>query len=230
MRVGQGKIAVKSFAAAAAFLLLATHAVGAGAMPAGETEALIARMREHRAKFPAITADFTEEKTTHLLQKPLATSGTLAFEAPGKFRREVKGNNPSLTVSNGQKLWIYYPNFKEVELYTLGERSFFDDSIAALTAGLNFQNIGEFYRYEAFHESDSYRFVLQPKTAGIKRMLHELTVLVTPDFLIEKTEATLPKGDRVVTTYRNQKPGTVPESTFDFKPPVDAHITTPLGK
>ena len=187
-------------------------------------------MRTHRTSLPSLTADFTEEKTTHLLQKPITLTGTIAFETPNHFRREVKGNNPSLTVSNGKTLWIYYPNFKEAELYTIGVQSFFDDSIAALTAGLNFQNVGDFYRYDACLDGDAYRFVLKPKTAGLKRMLRELAVFIGPDFLIRKTDATLPKGDRVLTTYRNQKSVAVPAGTFDFKPPADARVSTPLGK
>src|SRR4051812_17048992 len=88
-------------AAAAAFAV--APAAGAELSPA-ETQQLMARLHEHRAKFPSLTADFTEEKTSHLLQKPLQSQGTLFFSAPNKFRRELKGNTPSIMVSNGQKL------------------------------------------------------------------------------------------------------------------------------
>ena len=202
----------------------------AAELSTAETEALLNKLQQHRAKFPSLTADFTEEKTTHLLANPLTSKGTLAFQVPNKFRRELKGNSPSLTVSNGQKLWIYYPNFKEAELYTLGERAFFDDSIAALTAGLNFQNVAAFYRTQAFREAAGYRLVLAPKSGGLKRMLRELSVWVDDDFKIQRTEATLPKSDHITTTYRNQRPVALPASTFEFTPPPDAHISQPLGK
>ena len=110
---------------------------------------MLARLQEHRAKFPSLTADFTEEKTTHLLNKPLVSEGSLSFQTPNKFRRELRGNNPSIMVSNGQRLWIYYPNLKEAELFVLGQRAFFDDAIEALTAGLNFQHVAEYYRTTA---------------------------------------------------------------------------------
>lgn len=224
------RIIVRSVLGAVALLFAIVSAAAQTALNPAEADALIARMREHRAKLPALTAEFAEEKTTHLLKRPVTSSGTLAFEAPNKFRREMKSPNPSLTVSNGQKLWIYYPNFKEAELYTLGARGFFDDSIAALTAGLNFQNISEFYRYEAFRDGDGFRFQLRPRSGGLKRMVRELTVFVTPDFFIRRTEAELPKGDRVVTIYRNQKSTPLPAATFEFRPPPDAHVSTPLGK
>jgi len=188
------------------------------------------RLQEHRAKFPSLTADFTEEKTTRLLQKPLVTRGTIAFSAPNRFRRDIKGANPSLTVCDGRQIWIYYPNFKEAEHYELGRHSFFDDSLAALTAGLNVQDIAKFYRYEAFREPSGYRLVLHPKTSGLKRIVRELTVWITEDFLIAKTQTTLPKGDRLVTTYSNQRAESVPASTFAFKPAAEVKVSTPLGK
>ena len=137
---------------------------------------------------------------------------------------------PSLTVSDGAKLWIYYPAFKEAELYTLGQRQFFDDSIAALTAGLNFQHVEQFYTCTAAREPDGYRLALIPRSGGLRRMVKELAVFVDSDFKIQRTEATLPKGDRMVTAYKNQRPTPLPASTFDFTPPADAHISQPLGK
>ena len=226
------KIKRKKRKALMAVLLLCgiAFASPAAELPLAESAALLEKLQGHRAKFPSLTADFTEEKTTHLLNKPLIGNGTIAFQIPNKFRRELKGSNPSTTVSNGEKLWIYYPNFKEAELYILGQRQFFDDSIAALTAGLNFDRVSDFYRFRAFREEHGYRLALTPKSGGLKRMVKELAVWVDDDFKIEKTEATLPKDDRIVTTYRNQKPTPVPATTFDFTPPADAHISQPLGK
>jgi chaperone LolA len=230
LKTSTGLLSHHGFGATLATALLLSVPLRANELSAADTAALIEKLKDHRRKFPALTADFTEEKTTRLLQKPLTTSGTLSFKAPNRFRREVKGANPSVTVCDGRELWIYYPNFKEAERYTLGQHSFFDDSIAALTAGLNFENIGEYYRYDAFSDGSGYRLVLRPKTGGLKRMLRELTVGIGGDYLIVHTEAALPKGDRVVTTYKNQRSQSVAESTFDFKPPADARVSTPLGK
>jgi outer membrane lipoprotein-sorting protein len=202
----------------------------AAELPPAETQALMKALQEHRQKFPSLTADFVEEKNTHLLTKPLISEGTISFQAPNKFRREVKGTSPSITVSNGQKLWIYYPSFKEAELYVLGQRAFFDDSIAALTAGLNFQRVDQFYSYKASREPDGYRLYLSPRGSGLKRMLKELTVTLDNEYHIQRTETTLPKGDHVITLFKNHHLAPLPPSLFDFTPPADAHISQPLGK
>jgi outer membrane lipoprotein-sorting protein len=213
-----------------ALLFVLTLSLRAAELSPAETQALMKNLQEHRAKFPSLSADFVEERTTHLLTKPILSEGNIAFQVPNKFRREVTGNSPSLTVSNGLKLWIYYPNFKEAELYTLGQKAFFDDSIAALTAGLNFQRVEQFYTYKAFREAPGYRLVLTPRGPGLRRMLKELTVSVGDDYKIERSETLLPKGDRIVTNYKNQRPTPLSPTIFDFTPPADAHISQPLGK
>lgn len=211
------------------FLLL-TLALRAADLTPAETQALLKNLQEHRAKYPSLSADFVEERTSHLLNKPITSEGNIAFQVPNKFRREVTGKSPSLTVSNGQKLWIYYPNFKEAELYTLGQKAFFDDSIAALTAGLNFQRVDQYYTVKAAHEDHGYRLVLTPRGSGLRRMVKELTVWVDDDYKIDRTETILPKGDRIVTAYKNQRPNPLSPGIFDFTPPADAHISQPLGK
>jgi len=68
------------------------------------------------------------------------------------------------------------------------------------------------------------------QVSEFKRMVKELVVWVDDDFKIQKTEARLPKDDRVVTTYRNQRPTPLPASTFEFTPPSGTEISQPLGK
>jgi len=211
-------------------LILFAASLSAAELPLAETQALLKTLEAQRAKSPSLTANFVEEKTTRLLSKPLVTEGTIAFQSPNKFRREVTGKSPSLTVSNGQKLWIYYPGFKEAELYTLGQKAFFDDSIAALTAGLNFNQIDKFFSYKATRETTGYRIQLTPRSSGLKRMVKELTVWIDNEAKVHRTETILPKGDRVETSYKNQRSTPLPASTFDFTPPTDARVSQPLGK
>jgi outer membrane lipoprotein carrier protein len=210
---------------------ITTRAFAATELSPPERAALLQQLRELHAKQPSLESDFTEQKTTHLLNKPITTEGTVWFHAPDKFKREVRGKNPSITVSNGKTLWIYYPNFKEAETYALGQRQFFDDSISALNAGLNFQRIDEFYNFRAFREGDgSLRLELTPRRPNLRRIVEQLILFLDSDFHPQRTELTLPKGDHLTTVYKNPRRAPLPASTFEFTPPPDAHVSRPLGK
>jgi chaperone LolA len=199
-------------------------------LSAPERAAFLKQMQESRAKAPSMQAEFTEERTSHLLNKPIVSEGVVAFQVPDKFRREIKGANTSLTVCDGKTLWLYYPNFKEVEIYALGQQKFLDESINALTAGLNFDRIDEFYQLRSFREDDSYRLVLTPKRTNLKRVMQHLTVWMDADLTVRKTDLLLAKGDRVVTNFKNTHRSPLPATNFEFKPPADAHVSRPLGK
>ena len=63
-------------------------------------------------------------------------------------------------MSDGQQLWIYYPKFKSAEHYSFGKRSPLDAGIAALTAGLNLENIEATYHISASKQNEGYQLDL----------------------------------------------------------------------
>ncbi|MEI6562025.1 MAG: outer membrane lipoprotein carrier protein LolA [Verrucomicrobiota bacterium] len=217
--------------ALAALCIPLAAAQAAEPLPPPERTALLARLQELHAKHPCFAATFSEQRTSRLLKKPLTSTGSIAFEIPNKFRREMSGSNPSLTVSDGHELWIYYPNFKEAEQYTLGKRAIFDDALAALTAGLNFARVEEFYQLEITpEEGGGYRIVLTPHRSNLKKIVAQLVVSLDKELDVLRTELTLPKGDQVVTTYTAARRDPIAASTFEFVPPAGANISRPLGK
>ena len=191
---------------------------------------LLERIREKRAAAPHVQADFQEEKVMRLMNRPIVSSGKVWFEAPNKFRREVKGNSPSITVSDGQQLWIYYPNFKSAERYLLGKRSPVDAGIAAITAALNLENLEASYHITATKTDKGYELELTPRHPSLKKIFQKFRLRLNEDLLVERTEMLPPNGDRIVTVYSNQTRAPIPASTFEFTPPSGTEITTPLGR
>ena len=211
-------------------LLPSVRAFSAAELSAPERADLLKQLEGIRAKYSSLESEFVEEKTTPLLNHPVVTQGTLYFQYPNKFRRDITGKNASTTVCNGKTLWIYYPNFNEVEQYALGERKAFDDSIAALTTGLSFQQIQENYDFKAWKDEGGYKLELVPKRPNIRRLVEVLTLWMSPEFKAYKSQAVLPKGGRIMTRYSNSKRDPIPSSTFEFVPPSGAHVSKPLGK
>jgi outer membrane lipoprotein carrier protein len=191
---------------------------------------LLARIREKRAAAPQVQADFQEEKIIQLMNKPIISSGKVWFQAPNKFRREVKGNSSSITVSDGQQLWIYYPNFKSVERYSLGKRSPLDSVIAVINTALNLENIENTFHITGIKINNYYELYLLPRSPSMKRMFQKLNLRINDNLLVERTEMVQPNGDRIVTAYSNQTRAPVPTSAFEFTPPPGTDVTTPLGR
>jgi outer membrane lipoprotein-sorting protein len=187
---------------------------------------LLAGIRQNRST----QADFQEQRVIRLMKKPVVSSGRIWFQPPNKFRREVKGNSPSITVSDGRQLWIYYPNFKSAERYPLGKGSPLDSTVAAINSALNLENIENIFQMSAAKTDGGYELQLIPRTPSMKRVFQKLDLHINDALRVERTDMLLPGGDRIVTTYLNQTRAAVSPSSFEFAPPQGTEVTTPLGQ
>jgi outer membrane lipoprotein-sorting protein len=211
-------------------LVLVAPLVRAQSLSEADVKNLLARIAERRASSPDMHADFLEQKTMHLLNKPIVSSGKIWFHAPNKFRREVIGNSPSVTVSNGRDLWIYYLNFRSTEHYSLGKRSPVYAAIAAINTALNLENVESTFRITGVKIDNGYALQLLPRSPSMKRMFQKFDLRLNNDLVAERTEMTQPNGDQIITTYSNQTRATIPASTFEFTPPPGTAISSPLGR
>src|SRR5215469_2067230 len=130
---------------------------------------LLAGIRQNRTT----QADFEEERVIRLMKKPVVSSGKIWFQPPNKFRREVKGNSPSVTVSDGRQLWIYYPNFKSAERYPLGKGSPLDSTVAAINSSLNLEDVEDTFQIAAAKTGSGYELRLLPR-GSMKRVFQKL--------------------------------------------------------
>ena len=211
-------------------LLVTTSLVRAQSLSPSDVKSLIGTIRDRRAAAPDVHASFQEQKTIHLLNKPIVSNGKIWFHAPNKFRREIGGTSPSVTVSNGRDLWIYYPGFKSVEHYSLGKRSPVDAVIAAVNAALNLENVESTFHITGEKVGNGYELHLLPRGPSTKRMFQRFDLRLNGDLVAERTEMIQPNGDQIITTYSNQTRAAIPESTFEFTPPAGTETTNPMGR
>src|SRR5467141_5296741 len=214
----------RSIIAALAFLAL-TSIASSAPLSEADLKNLLAGIRQNRST----QADFQEQRMIRLMKKPIGSSGRIWFQPPNKFRREVKGNSPSVTVSDGRELWIYYPNFKSAERYPLGKGSPLDATVAAINSALNLENIENTFQITATKTDNGYELALLPRTASMKRVFQKLDLHIN-ELRVDRTDMLLPNGDRIVTSYSNQTRAPIPSSTFEFKPPAGTEVATPLGQ
>src|SRR5438128_9220093 len=217
---------MRAFVSAVLTFVALTCTAKTASLSEADLKNLLAGIRANRST----QADFQEERMIRLMKKPILSSGTIWFQPPNKFRREVKGNSPSVTVSDGRQLWIYYPNFKSAERYPLGKGSPLDSTVAAINSALNLENVENSFQINATKTDKGYELALLPRTASMKRVFQKLDLHIDDNLRVERTDMLLPNGDRIVTTYSNQTRAAVPASTFAFTPPPGTEVTTPLGQ
>jgi outer membrane lipoprotein-sorting protein len=212
--------------------LVALLGIGVRAAPLSpaDVKTLLERIREKRAAAPSMQADFQEQRKVHLLDEPINSSGKIWFQAPNKFRVERKGNAPSITVCDGQQLWIYYPNFKSAEHYSLARRSPLDAAISAITTALNLESVEHTFHIAGEKAEKGYDLELTPRNPSMKRIFQKLLLHMSDDLFAERTDMLQPNGDQIVTTYQNPNHAAIPASQFEFTPPAGTEVSTPLGK
>jgi len=211
---------------AAIFLVSLTCIASSAPVSEADLKNLLASIRQNRIT----QADFQEQRVIRLMKNPILSSGKVWFQPPNKFRREVKGNSPSLTVSDGRQLWIYYPNFKSAERYPLGKGSPLDSTVAAINSSLNLEDVENTFQIVAAKIENGYELRLMPRSPSMRRVFQKLDLRINEQLRVERTDMLLANGDRIVTTYSNQTRAPIAASTFEFKPPAGTEVTTPVGQ
>jgi outer membrane lipoprotein carrier protein len=193
-----------------------------------ETQDLVRRIQAVNKSKPSIQASFTEERHTTILKEPVRNEGKIWAVLPDKIRREIGGKTPSATVIDGKKMVVYYPNLKEEEVYDLEKRPTLKNSLQALTAGLDFQQLNNFYNVEASKEGDTYRFSLTPKTTAVSKVVKWVTLTTNQDLFPSQVELETAHGDEVAIRYSNVSHKSLPDSMFQLTPPPGTKVTQPL--
>src|SRR6267142_740979 len=94
------------------------------ALPALGAEPLSDALHRLQARYEGtrtLTADFHQIVESPALAGALESSGTLAFEKPNHMRWDYKPPDAQLVVGDGETLWIYQPDDKQVIKAPLGE-------------------------------------------------------------------------------------------------------------
>lgn len=206
-------------------LLFAVPALHAQALSVKEVEALLSRLSESRGG-SAMQANFREERRLALMAKPVIESGVVSFLPPDKFRRQVEGG--SLTVCDGDTLWLYYPQFGEVEKYTLSSNRPLRESISAMTSGFGLQNLSQSYKVQAWRTADGYRIKLNPKTSSLRKAVAEIQVDISEELFAKRLDIIGTEGDRTAITFSDERRVNLSPEDFHFQPPKGVHVSEPM--
>ena len=194
-----------------------------------ETAHLLSRLAEIRKQAGDTQTSFHEKRTLPFMEKPLESTGTLAFHPPDSFQRKV--DQGSLTVCNGKTLWIYYPDLRQVEIYDLAQTRFLTDVLSAMTATLSDQQLSSLFHCTLQRSTaDGATLILIPRQGVLRKVASKLILALRPDFSASSLEIFSPGGDRTLTTFGKESRVRLAPEMFEFRPPPGTRVSRPLAK
>ncbi len=110
----------------AALCLFAAQTASAGA---------IDKLHRFLESTKTVRADFAQIVVAKNGRKPQQSSGVMIFSRPGKFRWQIEKPYSQLLVGDGEKVWIYDPDLRQVTAKKVGAA--LGGTPAALLAGDN---------------------------------------------------------------------------------------------
>jgi outer membrane lipoprotein carrier protein len=166
-----------------------------------------------------LKADFAQIVISRGGRKPLQSAGTVAISRPGKLRWDIQKPYPQLVVGDGEKIWIYDSELKQVTVRPAGQA--LGSSPAALLAGKN--ELEKNFALAEAGELDGMDWVeAVPKAgdSGFEKIRlgfagNDLAAMVLVDSFGQTTQIRFSKLER--------NPA-LPASTFKFTPPPGVDV------
>ena len=207
----------------AALLLVAVSAGIALAADDALKQALD-RLQERYETTRTLTADFKQTVESATLASPLESHGRVAFEKPNRMRWDYAKPDEQVIVGDGETLWIYQPEERQVIKAKLGA------AFQARTPITFLAGLGRLERDFAatLEREDAERWVLKLVPRDDAGMGTLTLTLKKPDAVIEEARITDPLG--TVTRLalsgerRNVNLGT---DKFRFTPPPGVDVISP---
>jgi chaperone LolA len=202
-------------------------AVLLAAAPAAAEEALreaLRRLQERYETTRTLRADFRQTVESPTLAGVLESRGTVAFEKPNRMRWDYAPPDAQTIVGDGQTLWIYQPDQKQVIRAPLGE-AFEATTPVTFLAGLG-RVERDFEASLAGGDADRWVLRLVPKKdVGLGTLV--LTVR-KGEASVEEARITDPLGTTTRITFSGERRNVPLEAAlFRFTPPPGVDVVRP---
>ncbi len=180
----------------------------------------VKRLQAFLDRLHSVEADFYQRLLDNDEEEPKISQGQFSAARPGRFRWDYTEPFKQLIVADGQTIWFYEPDLKQV---TKSSAERLDKSPAVfLTSN---KRLEETFRWHVIPgpQADQPTIMLHPKEEGSLRWiaiaLHPTRDEIT-DFMIEDS---LHHRSRIL--FKNWRPNTkIPAERFHFTPPPGVDV------
>jgi outer membrane lipoprotein-sorting protein len=166
----------------------------------GRADAAPARLEDVMARLAQVgasRAEFVETKTMAFLEKPIVSTGTLAYERPGRLERHTRTPHEERMIVAGDDITIEIPAKKQKRTFGLRLNPVlwgFIESIRATLAG-DLKTLERFYWVRLSGETARWTLDLEPRDAAMSRYVQAIRLSGGTGGL-ERVEVFEANGDR----------------------------------
>jgi outer membrane lipoprotein-sorting protein len=160
-----------------------------------------------QAELRTWSADFTQTRTLKTLTQPLVTHGQAWFASPDRFRWELGLPPQTVAIRQPDQMMVIYPVLKRAERYPLtavgGQWS---SALALLEAGFPRTRADFDAKFKLVKETsteDSTILELEPRSAGARKLIPRLEVILGRDFSLRATLLQFADGSSLRTEFSN---------------------------
>lgn len=165
------------------------------------------------------SADFEQQILDDSGQRLQKVEGHMWLSRPGKFHWEVDAPYQQVVVSDGNKVYLYDPDLKQVSIRPLDKRV--THTPALLLSGST-EALTENYAVTSRQKSGIQTFTLTPKSPDT---LFESLELTFEDGRLEGLQMADSTGQRTAISFENiELNGDIAASRFDFEIPEGADV------
>ncbi len=225
------------------FFLLFSALAGEATLPplnslrrvsAEEQAKLVAEFEKSREGLTSFQASFIETMRWKAFTDETKTEGRLAYLPPNQFRFERTSPSTSLTVSDGKKLWMYYPEFKEAEEFALDTKEKLGEITDAINVAMGFNKAREGtapFETVMYVGEGLYVLELAPREKKLKTLFAKVRIWLDHSWVAQQTEIISNNGDHTTMRFVNPKRNEpISAETFVFTPPPGVSVSRPLDK
>jgi outer membrane lipoprotein carrier protein len=184
----------------------------------------LAKLQSRYESTKTMEADFKQTVESPTLTTPLKTAGKVAFEKPNRMRWDYDPPDQQTIVGDGQTLWLYQPDMKQVIKAPLGE-AFQASTPLTFLAGLG--NVDRDFDASLEKETkEAWVLKLVPKQ---DKGLGTLGLTVRKDDAgIAEAQITDALGTTTRIAFKNEKRNKdIEGSRFTFTPPSGVDVVKP---
>ncbi len=182
------------------------------------------RLRTFLEGTKTLRADFTQTVMAKNGRKPQFSSGAMAVARPHKFRWQIEKPYPQLIVGDGEKVWLYDPELKQVTIKKQGAA--LSGSPAALLAGEGLAALEKHFSLRDAGEKDGLEWLeATPKTtdSGFERVRIGFTANAAGELRAMELVDSFGQTTSLIFSRFERNPA-LSASTFRFTPPAGADV------